>query len=64
MWRSTARDHTVSLQATLQGPRHLSALARGGLAGEGWSGQLMQAKLDGPQPVQLSEPNRPFGDAL
>ncbi|HEY4037880.1 MAG TPA: hypothetical protein VGM15_03590, partial [Burkholderiaceae bacterium] len=61
--QGTARNHSVSLQATLQGSRHLSALARGGLAGESWSGQLMQANLDGPQPFQLSEPAPLSGSA-
>ena len=59
----TPREQTVSLQATLQGSRHLSVLARGGLAGKGWGGQLMQAKLDGAQAAQLSEPAPLTADA-
>jgi translocation and assembly module TamB len=54
--QGTAHDHTVSVQAQMAGPRHVTLLARGGLGGQGWTGVLAQAQLDGPQPVRLSEP--------
>jgi translocation and assembly module TamB len=54
--QGTLHDHMASVQATLQGPRHVTLVARGGFAGEDWSGVLAQAQVDGPQPLQLSEP--------